>query len=397
MTLSPPTFATGALLSAYALNTLTECANTIQGASIAPTGIFYRTGNNNTWWMRRKWQYLHVSYVTSGDAATTKIFVNGTQVLSDETLRPSGRTYDIDLSLVSGGAAVGEFYTIEVRYTDVDNASTVTTNIYESNQSSPLLNNGTYVSPSTWTATATPTAAQLNTIGTAISYLSDVCTSPAAVLYRVTESSTFMLRRRQLYLNVSYNAYAPASFRILVNGTSVSNLTTTGEPVNVQIDLSGVSGGPAVGDFYTVEWRKQDSGAGMLIDLYESGSTPTTYAPTWTHGETLPNATKLNTYDTVLDAAYTVLNTVPWQHAITFDTVDHPQWTVRKTKRYLHYIRAGATSATLKDPAGVYDDTSLSTDSDGYGSLDLDGVDWLAPGGTFVLHECDTVWIDDEA
>ena len=34
--------------------------------------------------------------------------------------------------LVSGGAAVGEFYTIEVRYTDVDNASTVTTNIYES-------------------------------------------------------------------------------------------------------------------------------------------------------------------------------------------------------------------------------------------------------------------------
>lgn len=64
MTLSPPTFATGALLSAYALNTLTECANTIQGASIAPTGIFYRTGNNNTWWMRRKWQYLHVSYVT---------------------------------------------------------------------------------------------------------------------------------------------------------------------------------------------------------------------------------------------------------------------------------------------------------------------------------------------
>jgi hypothetical protein len=396
ITLSPPTFVTGALLSASMLNTLTECANALQGASQAPTGIFYRTGNDNTYWMRRKWDYLHVTYQTSGDAATTKIFVNGAQIWSDETLRPAGYTHNTSLVGISGGPAVGDFYRVEVRYTDEDNASTNTLNVFESNQLSSAVTGGTYTSPHSWGATDTPTAAQLNTIGTAITQLAPIIVSPSPVLYRVTTSTTFTLQRRLRYLNVAYNASGDASNRLLVNGTSVYNEETTGNGITVQIDLTGVSGGPAVGNWYSFEFRNQ-SGAAMLTDLYESGTVPAGYAPTWSHGDTLPNATNLNKYKTVLDAVEAITDVIPWHHAITYKTVDHPQWTLRKTKRYLHYIRNGSTAATLKDPASVYDDTSLSTDSTGYGSLDLDSVDWLAPGGTFYVHEADTLWLDEEA
>lgn len=58
MTLSPPTFTDGDLLSAYALNTLSECTNQIQGASVATSSIFVTRTTNSTWYMRRRFRYL---------------------------------------------------------------------------------------------------------------------------------------------------------------------------------------------------------------------------------------------------------------------------------------------------------------------------------------------------
>ena len=393
LALAPPTFVDGNLLSAAQLNILTECTNALQGASISPSGIFYRTGNNNTWWARRKWDYVHVFYVTSGTSCTTKIYIDGIEMHSDSTLRPSG--YIASISLQDAGVSVDDFYNTEVRYAAVS-ASHDTQIIWETNSSDPAWISS-YVSPHSWGNSDTPTAEQLNTIGAAIDALSIMLDAPSATLYRVSDSTTYTMRRRQQYLNVVYNASGSASVRVLINGTSVYQSAAIGDGITKQIDLSAVSGGPSVGEFYSVEFRRQD-GSVYLMDLYESGSTPSTYAVTFAHGDTLPNATNLNKYKTVLDSVYAILYDVPWHFPATYRTVDHPQWTIRKTKRYLHYVRAGSRSATLEDPGGVYETLTLSTDrSTGYGSLDLDTVDWLAPGGKFTVHEADTVWLDDKA
>ena len=117
ITLSTPTWTNGELLSAYKLNQLSDAANTVLGASIAPSGIFCTRGVNQTWYLRRRWRYLHVAYSVTlhgGDNLDVSIDF-GTSSGNDYThgsdVSWQWRTFDLD---AVGDVAVGAWYGVTV-------------------------------------------------------------------------------------------------------------------------------------------------------------------------------------------------------------------------------------------------------------------------------------------
>lgn len=398
--LSPPTFTSGALLSAYALNSLSDCVNTIRGASLAPTGVFVKRGVNQTWYMRRRYRYLHVAYsVTLHDSNPLDVSIDfGTSsnnYYHSSNVSYQWRTYDLD---AVGGVAVGEFYAITVTR-DGNNFSFQVEEIRESSNSSPS-GTGTYSTPPTFAGNENAAAflANLQALTATVASLQDaVRYQPSDAILRVTEPTTFRLRRRQtlLVVNVTITGDTPET-DLYINGAKTNNNITTG---TYTIDLSAVSGGPSVGDFYDFRFDRI-AGYGIINYLYEQPNTPTVYAPQWTRGGAVDGqSAEYQKYTTVLNTAQSILGNVGWQFATIYRPYDGPEWSLRKTKRYLHYMRNGELPAIIKDPNGEFSDTSLTrtTDETPFASFDLDTLDWLAPGGLFYVDEADVVWMDDDA
>jgi len=390
-----PTWQDGELLSAAKLNQITDAVNAIKGASMAPTAIFVQTGDDKTYYCRRRYRYLHVTWYNTGSPTFT-VNINGTNELVDTTARTSAYTATIDLDGITSSPADGEWYTILVTCSGETAYRLI--ELRESSASSPT-GTGSYTTPPTWTATEVVGATKLNTLRDSIASMSEVTDSPSCTWLRATASQYYRMRRRQRYLNVNYIATNSPSVQMFVNGTLAVATDTTEYPngTTKTIDLDAVSGGPAVSDFYDLEFRR-NSGNVMVGFIVETIAPTATYAPTWAEGDTLPNDTNIDKYATVLNEAYAIMGAVGWQFAtIDAQVGQHPQWAFYKTKRYLHYRRNGSTSALLIDPAGVEDDISLSGTGDAFGTYDLDSIGWLAPGGLLLGYEFDAIWLDDEA
>ena len=393
----PPSWSSGDLLSAAKLNQLSDVANALKGAALAPTSIFCRSGNDSIWYARRRGRYVSVDFTTSGTSCDTRILINGETEYNDGTLYPSGHTEVFDLESITAPVAVGEFYAVEVRYTAVS-ATHNTTDIRETGAAS-----GGYASPTAFTSgdSAATFLANLGELSDGCTALAGPARTPSATWLRITDSTTFTLLRKQRYLYVNYVVTGGSSqVRILVNGTTVSNDSTEyPNGVTKTIDLDAVSGGPAVYASYSLEIRR-DGGTLLVQYIVEGGTPSSTYAPAWAEGEQITTAdvSAFNAYKTTLDEAYAILGDYYIARPSIYRPYDHPRWGLHKSKRYLHYMRNGSNPATLSDPAGVQPDISLSrtTDETPFASYDLDSIDWLAPGGLLLAYECDVVWLDDE-
>lgn len=393
----PPSWASGELLSAAKLNQLSDVANGLKGAAMAPTSIFCRSGNDSIWYARRRGRYVSVDFTTSGTSCTTRILVNGTTEYNSGTLYPAGHTEIFDLAAITAPVADGEFYAIEVRFTAVA-ATHEVTDIRETGAAS-----GGYTPIAIFT-TATSAAnflAKLSALSGCCTALAGPARTPSATWLRIVDSTTFTMLRKQRYLYVNYVVYGGSSqVRILVNGTTVSNDSTEyPSGVTKTIDLAAVSGGPAVYGSYSLEIRRD--GGTLLVQYVMEGPAPSAnYAPAWAEGEQITTADvgSFNAYKTVLDECYAILGDYYIARPSIYRPYDHPRWGFTKSKRYLHYMRNGGNPASLSDPAGVQPDISLSrtTDDAPFSSYDLDTIDWLAPGGLVLAYECDVVWLDDE-
>lgn len=393
----PPSWSSGELLSAAKLNQLSDAVNGLKGAAMAPTSIFCRSGNDSIWYARRRGRYVSVDFTTSGTSCTTRILINGETEYNDGTLYPSGNTEIFDLDAITAPVAEGDFYAVEVRFTAVS-ATHEVTDIRETAAAA-----GGYASPTAFTSgdSAATFLARLQALSTACTALAGPARTPSATWLRITDSTTFTMLRKQRYLYVNYIVYGGGSqVRILVNGTTVSNDSTEyPSGVTKTIDLSAVSGGPAVYGSYSLEIRRD--GGTLLVQYIVEGPAPSVNnAPAWAEGEqvTTADVASFNAYGTVLDECYTILGDYYIARPAIYRPYDHPRWAFHKSKRYLHYMRNGGLPATLSDPAGVQPDISLSrtTDDALFASYDLDSIDWLAPGGLVLAYECDVVWLDDE-
>ena len=140
------------------------------------------------------------------------------------------------------------------------------------------------------------------------------------------------------------------------------------------------------------------AGSGELLAFRELPDTVYSGAPSWSHGES-GFLSKINSYATLLSSANATLGVVGWQVAAIHRPYDHPRWTIYKNRRYLHYMRNGATPAIIVDPEGEFSATSLTrtTSATPFATFDLDTLDWLAPGGMFYVEEADVVWMSDYA
>ncbi len=395
--ITPPTFASGELLSAAKLNQLSDVANGLKGAALAPTSIFCRSGNDSIWYARRRGRYVSVDFTTSGTSCTTRILINGQTEYNSGTLYPSGTTQVFDLQSITAPVAEGEFYAVEVRFTAVS-ATHEVTDIRETGAAS-----GGYSSIAVFTTSTSAVnfLAKLAALSAGCTALAGPARTPSATWLRITDSTTFTLLRKQQYLYVNYVVTGSGSqVRILVNGTTVSNDSTEyPNGVTKTIDLAAVSGGPAVYASYSLEIRRD--GGTLLVQYALEGPAPSSnYAPAWAEGEQITTADvgSFNAYKTVLDECYTILGDYYIARPSIYRPYDHPRWGFHKSKRYLHYMRNGGLPASLSDPAGVQPDISLSrtTDDAPFASYDLDTIDWLAPGGLVLAYECDVVWLDDE-
>lgn len=398
--LTPPTWVSGELLSAGKLNQLGEGVNAIKGASVAPTATFARTGNDAVWWFRRRrWRYLHVSFTTAatggGGSCTTRIEINGVTVYNDGTFYSSGTTQTFDLDATD--VAEGDTYSVAVSY-DADDASHETTGIVESS-SATKAGIGSYSTPADFggSETAAQFLTDLQSQSTAVASLGEVVVTPSATWLRVREPWTFEMRRKFRYLIVAIEITGGESpdVDVFVNGTKV--VDSADETAVHTIDLSGVSGGPSVRDFYSLEVRR-NAGVAIVNYIYETETPDSTVAPAWSHGDEVNGtAADFQDYADVLNAAHAILGAAGWQMPCIERPYEDPRWGLRKTKRYLHYQRDGSTAATLEDPANVQPDISLSrTTGDEWAVYDLDTIDWLSPGGLLYAYECDVIWLDDE-
>jgi len=391
-----PTFADGELLSATKLNQMSASANALLGAAMAHTGIFCVRGVNQTWYMRRRYRYLHVAYsvtIHSGDLDVSIDFgtSNGNDWTHKSSVSWQWRSFDLN---VVGATTAGEWYGVTIERNGSGDFDFAVDLIMETESSDPA-DVGTYTAPPTWASGEAVGATKLNALSTAVQVFSSVVMSPSAVAIRGTgEGQTYTLRRRGRWLEmtVSVSGTSP-DVNFYVHDTKVLNDPVSG---TYTFDLSALSPAPAVGAWYTVRFEKL-AGGGELIAFREIPDTPTTYAPTWAHGDS-GFLTELNSYADLLDEAQIVLGLVGWQVAALHRPYNHPRWTAYKNKRYLHYMRNGALPASIEDPSGENDSVGLTSTSNAepFAVYDLDTIDWLAPGGLFYLTECDVVWLDDE-
>ena len=393
--LAVPEFTDGELLSAYKLNQMSVAASGVAGAMLAPPGVFCVRGTNQTWYMQRKFRYLHVAYsVTPHDDAVSVSIDFGTSTGNDyshpSTVSWQWRTFDLD---AVGGVAVGAWYGITVERSG-DNFDFATDMIMESESSNPT-DVGSYTAPPTWASGEAVGATKLNALSTAVTRFDGVVVAPNSAALRGTgEGQTYNVRRRGrwLELTVSVGGDSP-DVNFYVHQTKVLNDPVTG---TYTIDLAALSPAPAVGAWYSVRFEKL-AGSGELICFREITETPTEYAPAWAHGENGFLA-KLNSYAGILDEAQIVLGLVGWQPACVHRPYDHPRWFGYKTQRYLKYMRNGGLPASINDPSGENDSIGLkrTTNSAPFATYDLDSIDWLAPGGLFYVDEADVVCLSEE-
>lgn len=117
----------------------------------------------------------------------------------------------------------------------------------------------------------------------------------------------------------------------------------------------------------------------------------TTVPHRWQHGDQV-TVTRLNGMITAMDEIFAMTRDYGYLPA-TPGALTGETFTLHRLRRYLHY----ASNGTLEDPAGVEDDVALSEDADiSRGTLDLDTIDWLAPGAMFYVNGCSRVWLDDQ-
>jgi hypothetical protein len=359
-------------------------------------GFFAKRGVNQTWYMRRRYRYLHVAYsATLNGSDNLDISVDvGNSTGNDYTHGSSvgyqWRTFDLN---VVGGTTAGGFYPVTVTRSGNDFSFSVE-EIRESESSAPS-GAGSYVTPPTWAGGEVVGETKLNQLSGTILSLASVANGPSSVTLSATDSQTYRLRRRHRYVLVKLVVGGnDPDVDVYVAGQKVVNNAVSGDHI---IDLAAVAGGPAVGSYYDLTVQRTAGSMSVAI-IQEVPTAPTAYASTWTHGEQVTTAAKLNAYATQLNEAQAVLGNVGWQFAAIHRPWDHPRWGMLKTKRYLHYMRNGGLPATLIDPSGENDDISLSRTSNDapFAVYDLDSIDWLAPGGLFYAHELDVCWLDDE-
>lgn len=395
MALTTPVFADGELLSATKLNQMSAAVNIIGGATLAHTGIFCARGVNQTWYMRRRYRYLHVAYSVTPNAGSVTVSIafgtsTGNQWTHSSAVSWQWRTFDLNSV---GGTTPGSFYAITVSRSGAD-YSYETVMIMESSSSNPA-DVGSYTAPPTWSSGAVVGATKLNALSTAVQRFGEVVRAPSATLIRGTgDGQTYYLKRRGRYLEYTVTAGGTAyDVNVYVHTTKAFNDGASGTYV---VDLQSLTPAPAVGAWYAVRFEKL-AGTGELVTFREYNAAPTSYAPAWTHGENNFLA-KINSYAGLLDAAQIVLGLVGWQAAALYRPYDHPRWSLYKTQRYLHYMRNGSTAASIVDPAGVQNSIGLkrTTPSAPFASYDLDSIDWLTPGGLLYIEEADVVWLDDE-
>ena len=393
--LHAPTFTNGELLSAHKLNLLSESVSVIRAESVGQSGVFNVIGTNQTWYMRRRFRYLHVAYsVNPHDDAVDVGIDFGTSSGNDyshgATVSWQWRTFDLNSV---GGTTIGEWYGITVTRGG-DNFDFSTDMIMESESSNPA-DVGSYTAPPTWSSGEAVGATKLNALSTAVLAFNNVIGLPQSPAIRGTGTGqTYVLRRRNRYLQMTVSVGGDdPDVNFYVHTTKVLNDPASGM---YTIDLSTLSPAPAVGSWYAVRFEKL-AGSGELIWFHELPDTLTDYAPAWAHGES-GFLTKINSYATLLDESQIVLGLVGYQIASLYRPYDHPSWSVFKTRRYLHYMRNGGLPASIIDPAGVQDSIGLTrtTSTEPFAAYDLDTIDWLAPGGLFYVSEADVVWLDDE-
>lgn len=90
---------------------LSSAVSSLAEVVVTPSATWLRCTDSTTYERRRKLRYLIISFIASGDNPSVRVLVNGTSVLNVE----AGGTYTIDLNAVSGGPAVRDFYSLEVR------------------------------------------------------------------------------------------------------------------------------------------------------------------------------------------------------------------------------------------------------------------------------------------
>ena len=393
--LALPEFTDGELLSAQKLNQLSEAVGGVAGAVMAPPGVFCVRGTNQTWYLRRRWRYLHVAYSVTPHDDDVYVGINfGTSSGNDyshgSTVSWQWRTFDLN---AVGGTTVGEWYGITVTRSG-DNFDYATDMIMESESSNPA-DVGSYTAPPSWSSGEAVGATKLNALCAGVASFAGVVVAPNSAAIRGTgEGQTYNLRRRGrwLELTVSVGGSSP-DVNFYVHTTKVLNDPVTG---TYTVDLNTLSPAPAVGAWYSVRFEKL-AGSGELIAFREIAETPTEYAPAWAHGEN-GFLDKLNSYAGLLDEAQIVLGLVGWQPACLHRPYDHPRWFGYKTQRYLRYMRNGSLPASINDPSGENDSVGLkrTTDSEPFAVYDLDSIDWLAPGGLFYVDEADVVCLSDE-
>ena len=114
--LHAPTFTNGELLSAHKLNLLSESVSVIRAEIVGQSGVFNVRGVNQTWYLRRRWRYLHVAYSVTPHDDDVSVSINfGTSSGNDyshgSTVSWQWRTYDLN---TVGGTTVGGWYGITV-------------------------------------------------------------------------------------------------------------------------------------------------------------------------------------------------------------------------------------------------------------------------------------------
>lgn len=394
--LTAPAWTSGDLLSASKLNAMSDSINALKGLSMAPTGMFVRAADTATYWSRRAYRYLHIRY-DFGASGTFRIRINNVEVYAGGTTGEQWRTFD--LSAVSTPPEVGAFYKIEMI-----RPSGGTLMIYEMFESGGATYNatGTYTTPAAWTGseTAAQTLTKLQNLSMAITQMRPVVTPPSATLLWTQTTRTYVLRRRLRYIQLYYVSFDregdPAGVQVRVNGVPVfADSSDRPDGHTVYLDMNSFASPPAIGAAYTLEFVI--SGSVTLRLLREDPAYPSaTSAALFAHGQTAPNAATLNTLTTTINEAQAILSTIGKSAPCIERPYNHPEWGMWRTARYLHYLREGSLPAYIWEPSGIQEQVSLpKTDNEEWATLDLDTIDWLAPGGTFYIYEADAVWLDD--
>ena len=202
------------------------------------------------------------------------------------------------------------------------------------------------------------------------------------------------MRRKNSAISFRYEGASTGDISVRVNGEQIHTGGSNG--TDVVIAYGSMPDIPAVGEFFSFEFRV-NSGTPILRIVEEYGSPSAVYAPSISHGSLTHDEEAFTAMVFTLNTAQAILQNAGWQYAVVDRPagITHPQWSFRKTARYLHYKRNGSTTAYIFDPAEVEDDVALTRTRDNFSTLDLDSIGWLVPNGLAYAWKCDSIWLDD--